>query len=835
MRHVRMHATMNRTALATAVLTAFVTTCVTLVPSLAVAQDNTWQTADATTAAPHAQLAAQWGLLDDYCLDCHSFEEARGGVVLEGLGPEAVIDDPALFEEVLRKLKIRAMPPRTQPQPQLQARTQFVSALEQTLDAAAAADPYAGTTSIHRLNRAEYANAIRDLFGIEIDVSELLPSDGGDHGFDNIAALLRTSPMLLDRYLTVGLRVADMALGNADAALSVTTFPIGFDTTQDRHLAGLPLGTRGGVRAVHHFPADGEYVFSARPLQGVAEGYFGIEGHDVPHEFLVYVDGAIVYSSQVGGPEQHRISVEEGFNDVMPVVDAALTSPRIPVTAGPHEVVFTWRERASIEQNSWQPTGRASLEIHNPSGMPRLEKAQIEGPYNVSGVSSSAPREQLLVCQPDAAAADEQACVREILATLARRAFRRPVTDEDIAAPLAFYDAERASGGDVDQGLRAAVARLMVSPFFLFRVETDASDPVPGADEPVNGTALASRLSFLLWSSLPDDELLQLAEGDELQNPAVRAAQVERMLADPRADAFVENFVGQWLQLRNLEMRARPALLQFPDFDDNLRQSFRRETELLFAHVLRENRPVHELLTADYTFADERLARHYGIDGVYGARFRKVPVLDPNRQGLLGHGSILALTSATSRTSPIMRGKFILSEFWNNPPPAAPAAVPALEESAPHDRPSTVREQLERHRADPACATCHDVIDPVGFALENFDVDGAWRERTREGLAIDTSGVLLDGTEVDGPQSLRRALLADPALFAETLTQKLMVYALGRGLDARDLPVVRRIVREAAEQDYTLQAIILGIVDSYPFLMRTNSSANTLTTANAGG
>jgi len=788
-------------------------------------------------SAGEALLTSQWSLLNSYCMDCHSYEEARGGLVLEGLGPDAIHDDPALFEEVLRKLKIRAMPPRTQPQPEQQIRAQFVAALEQTLDAAAVADPHAGTTTIHRLNRAEYANSIRDLFGIEIDVEELLPSDGGDHGFDNIASLLRTSPMLLDRYLTVGLRVADMALGNADAALSVTTFNIPFDTTQDRHLAGLPLGTRGGVRAVHHFPADGEYVFSARPLQGVAEGYFGIEGHDVPHEFLVYLDGAIVYSSEVGGPEQHRISVEEGFNDVMPVVDAALTSPRIPVTAGPHEVVFTWRERPSVEQNAWQPTQRASLEIHNPSGMPRLEKTQIEGPYNASGVSDSAPRQQLLSCRPDTAA-DEAACVREILATLARRAFRRAVTDEDIAAPLAFYEAERASGGDVDQGLRAAVARLVVSPFFLFRVETDAEDSAPGVDQPLGGMALASRLSFLLWSSVPDEELLQLAEGGQLEQTDARAAQVQRMLADPRAEAFVRNFVGQWLQLRNLEMRARPALLQFPDFDDNLRQAFRQETELLFAHVLRENRPVHELLSANYTFVDERLARHYGIDGVTGARFRKVELTDPNRWGLLGHGSLLALTSATSRTSPIMRGKFILAEFWNNPPPPAPSAVPSLEESAPEGRPSTVREQLERHRRDPACAACHDVIDPVGFALENFDVDGSWRESTREGLDIDTSGVLLDGTEVNGPQSLRAALLADPALFAETLTQKLMVYALGRGLEARDMPVVRSIVRQAAQQNYTLQAILLGIVESYPFLMRTNSSPSSLSTpvtARTGG
>jgi hypothetical protein len=773
------------------------------------------------------ELVPQWSMLNNYCMECHSNDEFRGDLSLEGLKPDDVVNNAAIFEEVLRKLKISAMPPRTQPQPSREQRARFVAALEHTLDAAAQANPYAGTTTIHRLNRAEYANAIRDLLGVDIDLTELLPSDGGDHGFDNIAELLRSSPMLLDRYMTVGLRVADLALGNPDASLSVTNYEIPFDTSQDKHLAGFPLGTRGGVQATHYFPADGEYMFSARPLQGVAEGYFGIEGHEHPHEFLVYIDGKIVYSSEVGGPEQHKISVDQGFNDVMPVVDQKLTSPKIAVTAGPHEVVFTWRERVTAEQSSWQPTLRNSLEIHNPSGMPRLEKAMIAGPYAASGVSATAPRQRILVCQPNAVT-DEEACAKAALSNLARRAFRRAVTDEDIAAPLAFYQDERANGGSFDQGMRVAVARMVVSPFFLFRVETDAKDGAAGADHPVDSVALASRLSFFLWSSTPDDELLALAESDKLADANVRASQVNRMLADPRSSAFVKNFVGQWLQLRNLDMRSRPDLLMFPDFDDNLRQAFRQETELLFTHVLQENRPVHELLTANYSFVDERLAQHYGIAGVTGARFRKVTIADPNRWGLFGHGSLLSHTSATSRTSPIMRGKFILSEFWNNPPPAPPSDVPALEASAPADRPSTVREQLERHRHDPACAKCHDVIDPVGFALENFDVDGSWRNTTREGLNIDASGVLLDGTPVNGPQALRAALLKDPELFASTVTEKLLVYALGRGLDPRDMPVVRSIVRKAAQHNYSLQTIVLSIVDSYPFLMRTNSSASSI-------
>ncbi len=778
-------------------------------------------------------LAENWSMFNDYCMECHSFEAFRGGLALEEMTPKDITSNPDIFEKVLHKLKIKAMPPRSQPQPDLTVRSNLVTALEQTLDAAALSDPYAGTTTIHRLNRAEYANSIRELFGIDIDIAELLPSDGGDFGFDNIADLLRTSPLLLDRYMTVGMRVADMALGNVEASRAVTTFTIPFDTSQDKHLPGMPLGTRGGVSAIHNFPADGEYIFAARPLQGVAEGYFGIEGHDIPHDFLIYIDGEIVYTNQIGGADQHAISVKE-FNDVIPVVNEKLTSPKIPVTAGPHEVVFTWRERTTVEQNSWQPVDRATLEIHNTSGMPRLESASIEGPFNATGVSDSAPRQRVMTCEPSSAS-QEEACVREILSNLARRAFRRPVDDSDIAAPLAFYEDERNNGGDFDKGLRAAVARMIVSPFFLFRVEPDAQDGAPGVDHAVDGVALASRLSFFLWSSPPDDELLEMGVNGGLEDSSSRQSQVARMLNDPRSNAFIENFVGQWLQLRNLEMRARPDIKMFPDFDDNLRQAFRQETQMLFAHVLRENLPLHELMTANYTFVNERLARHYGIEGVYGSRFRKVELDDRNRWGLFGHGSILALTSATSRTSPIMRAKFVLSEFFNNPPPPPFPNVPALEASAPEGRPSTVREQLERHRRDPVCAGCHDVMDPVGFALENFDVDGSWRDIDRNGLPVDATGILVDGSPVDGPKALREALIADPELFANTLTQKLLIYALGRGLEARDMPMVRSIVRESAKKNYSLQSIIVGIVESYPFLMRTNSSSSTINTIATAG
>jgi len=786
-----------------------------------------------TRPSPQAQLDQQWAMLGKYCGDCHNDAELTADLSFERRRSDSIHSDPAIWEKVVHKLSIGAMPPRDQPQPAPEMRARFLTALTGTLDAAAADKPYAGATTVHRLNRAEYANAIRDLLGVEADLTDVLPSDGGDFGFDNIAEVLTTSPFLLERYLTVALRVADMSIGNPDAVETAMSYPISFELTQNKHLEGMPLGTRGGTKVHHNFPADGEYVLSGRLVRGVEEGLFGVEGHDRPHEFLVLVDGKVVFSNEIGGKEDHELSVAEGINVAQFAIDEKLTSPPIAITAGPHDVTFTWKEQTSAEQNTWEPGLRASMEIHNPSGMPRLENVVIEGPTNVTGVSDTPSRARVFVCRP-AAEAEAPACASEILATLARRAFRRPVNAEDIQPSLAFYSEARANGEDFDAGIRAAVSRTLVSPWFLFRVESNSADVPAGSNYRISDVELASRLSFFLWSSIPDDELLGLAEQGRLREPSVLEAQVERMVADSRSQAFVENFVGQWLQLRNLENRAKPDFLLYPDFDDNLRKAFRRETEMLFANVLREGRPVHELVNASYTFVNERLARHYGIPGVYGARFRRVELKDPNRWGLFGHGSLLALTAAASRTSPIIRGKFIVTEFWNNPPPSPPANVPALELSAPKDRPSTVREQLERHRADPNCASCHNNIDPVGFALENFDADGSWREKTREGLEIDSAGILADGTAVDGPVALREALLKNPELFAGTVTEKMMIYGLGRGLEPGDMPVVRSIVRNAAKHDYSLTSIVLGIVDSYPFQMRTNgSSAGTATVAQA--
>lgn len=769
--------------------------------------------------SPHSQLERQWAFFEQYCIDCHNDAEYTGDVSFEGLSAADIESHAELFERAIRKLRVGQMPPAEEPQPSSDARYGFIAALENSLDAAFDGQAFAGTKPVHRLNRSEYANAIRDLLAIEIDAEDLLPSDGGDFGFDNIAAALTTSPLLLERYLTAALRISALAVGDTEAATTSVTWPVPVDLTQDRHLAGLPLGTRGGIRIQHNFPADAQYVLSGRLLKGVQEGYKGVEGHETPHEFLVLVDGEQVYSAMIGGTEDHEISTENVTESFL-TIDARMTTPRIPITAGSHEVVLTWKARHFMDQSVWQPALAASQDPHNVSGMPRLRMATIEGPYDITGVSDTPSRERLMVCSP-ASEAQEPACAEEILTTFARRAFRRSVTQTDLREPLAFYNDARERGGSFDAGIQAAVARVLVSPSFLYRTELDPADLPAGSSHEISDAELASRLSFFLWSSIPDDELLDLAIDERLREPGVLEAQVRRMIADDRIGALVENFTGQWLQLRNLERRVIPDVSMFPDFDDNLRKAFRTETEMLFASVVQENRSVLDLLRADYTFLNERLARHYGVEGVYGDRFRRVAMNDPNRQGLLGHGSILSLTSASTRTSPIIRGKFVVANLMNSPPPEPPAVVPALEDSAPQDRPSTVREQLELHRANPECNACHRNLDPLGFALENYDATGAWREVTRDGLPIDSSGVLADGTAVSGVAQLREAMLADPKVFAGTVTEKLMIYALGRGLEPADMPQVRRILRNAAQDDYSMMSLILGIVDSLPFQMRT--------------
>jgi mono/diheme cytochrome c family protein len=800
----------------------------------------------------HEAPVAYREMLTKYCITCHN-EKAKIPAGAPLALDKANLDDPGatadVWEKVVRKLGVGAMPPQGSPTPGPEMLDKFRTTLAATLDASAAKKNSPGRYVLHRLNRTEYANAVRDLLGVTVDVAELLPSDGGDFGFDNIASALKTSPLLLERYLTAALRVSDLAVGDASAEPGTVTYSVSTVVTQREHVEGLPLGTRGGLRVMHPFPADGEYVLSGRLLRTVAEGYVGVEGQETPHQFIITLDGEQVFSAAIGGKADHDSS-GKNITVSREEIDKRMTAPRMRIKAGVHELGFTFIAQPVQEQNVWQPVLRDSLEAHNPSGIPRLRTGNIEGPYNVTGISDTPTRKRLFVCTPSTAPitaaaasgrrspareangttqprrsspaidASEVGCAQKILSTVARRAFRRPVVAADVAAPMDFYRQARKDGGDFDAGIRAGLSRILASPAFLFRSETDPASLPPGAAHRITDLELASRLSFFLWSSIPDDELLNLAVAGRLRTPAVLAQQVRRMIADSRSDALMTGFAGQWLQLRNLD-KVTPDLLMFPDFDDNVRQAFRRETELFFTSIVRENRSALSLLDADYTFVNERLARHYGIPGVYGSRFRRVQVTDPNRRGLLGQGSILSLTSVANRTSPILRGKYIISNFLNTPPLPPPANVPQLEASAPKDRPSTVREQLEIHRKNAVCASCHRNIDPVGFALENFDAVGQWQQKTKDGLTIDSAGVLADGTHVDGPVALRNALIARPNVFVGTLTEKLMTYALGRGLEPIDMPVVRSVVARAARDKYAMHSILLGIVESAPFQMRT--------------
>jgi mono/diheme cytochrome c family protein len=767
------------------------------------------------------QTAKHQAFVKQYCISCHNSRTASPAnepVNLETASLTNLLPQAATWERVLRKLSVRAMPPQGMPHPTEADYVGFTTWLSNSLDRAWQGKSTPGRYVVHRLNRTEYANAIRDLLALEIDVTELLPSDGANFGFDNIASALGTSPLLLERYLTAAQRISTMAVGDPTMRPGTTEYSISREFSQNMHVDGLPLGTRGGTVVNHVFPADADYKLFGRLVRGVEEGYSGVESNETPDTFVITIDGEEVFTAEVGGKADHEVQSKD-MNEAKALIDARMTG-KVFVTAGPHEVGYTWKERPARRQDVWQPAQRDSQEVHMIGGLARLKTVGVEGPYDVKGVSQSASRERLFVCKP-ASAADETACAEKIFTNLTRRAYRRPVTAADVEAPMAFYKQARDSKESFDAGIRVGVARVLASPSFLYRMERDPVGVRAGAAHQVSDVELASRLSFFIWSSIPDQTLMNLAVAGRLRQPGVLSAQVKRMIEDEKADALINNFTGQWLQLRNLESKVAPDLLMFPDFDDNIRKAFRRETEMFFGYILRENRSAMELLSADYTFVNERLAKHYGIPGVYGSRFRQVKITDPNRRGLLGQGSILSLTSVATRTSPVFRGKFVLSTFLNTPPPPPLPNVPTLEESNKDAAPKTVREQLERHRNNPVCASCHRIIDPAGFALEKFNSVGQWREVTETGAAIDTGGVLADGAKVDGPIALRNAILSRPDAFATVLTERLMTYALGRGVEPSDMPVVRSIVKKSAPNNYRLESIVQSIVESAPFQMRT--------------
>jgi hypothetical protein len=792
---------------------------------------------EAPTQVNRAAEAAKYRTwLNQNCVGCHSNrvkQPADDPVNLETASVDDVMTSAATWERVIRKLAVRAMPPQGSKHPSEPEYVAFTTWLSTSLDRAWGGKGLTpGRFVVHRLNRTEYGNAIRDLFALDINVDQLLPSDGADFGFDNIAAALKTSPLLLERYLTAAQRVSLLAVGDTTVPPGNTEYPISREFTQSSYIEGLPLGTRGGTVVKHVFPADGEYKLSGRLVRGVEEGYAGVEGNDLPSTFVITVDGAEVFSTQIGGIKDNEVQSRD-MNEARKIIDERMAG-RVRVTAGEHEVGYTWRERPFERQDVWQPARRDSQEVHLITGLPRLKAVMVEGPYKVTGISTTPSREKIFICKPSNAA-DEPACATRILTSLARRAYRRPVAAADVDAPIAFYKQARERGGDFDAGIRSGVARIIASPSFLYRIERDSSTLRAGAAHSVSDVELASRLSFFLWSSIPDEKLLNAATAGTLRAPGALDAQVRRMVADERSGALVSNFAGQWLQLRNLESKVSPDLLMFPDFDDNTRRAFRRETEMLFGYILRENHSVLELMNANYTFLNERLAKHYGVSGVYGERFRQVKLTDPNRFGLLGQGSVLSLTAVATRTSPVYRGKYVLSTFLDTPPIPPPPNVPTLEESnkAGAVQAKTLREQVEAHRANATCAGCHRVIDPPGFALEHFNSVGQWRETDEKGRSIDSAGVLADGTKVDGPIAMREAILKRPEAFATVITTRLMTYALGRGLEPSDMPIVRKIVKKAALDDYRFATIISGIVESPLFQMRTRLEPSDNTVAQA--
>jgi cytochrome c5 len=772
------------------------------------------------TAVPDA--AEQRKVLDSYCVSCHSGPRAQAGLVLKDgeIDLENVSGSPEVWEKVVRKMRAGVMPPAGRRRPDPATYRSVISFLETELDRAAALMPHPGRPVLHRLNRAEYTNTIRDLLGLEIDGKALLPGDDSGYGFDNIADVLNVSSGLLDRYLIAAQKIARLAVGDATMRSATKTYSIPSLVLRqdDRMSEDLPFGSRGGLAVRHYFPLDGDYVIKISLQRKEFNSGAEIRGLDVKNDIDVRIDGALVkrFTTDIREFTQRDL-YEDNADEGLEVTISVKAGSRIVGVTFPQrnwfvEGVVPTRLPAASNANA---SGRKSDENYGKveAGIDRIA---ITGPIHGSVNDDTASRRQIFSCRPTGVE-DEEACADQILSSLARRAYRRPATVEDVTTLHGFYLAGRRDG-DFNAGIRLALERLLADPDFLFRAERDQPNAASGAVHRVSDIELASRLSFFLWSSIPDDELLAVAERGRLQDPAVLEQQVRRMLSDARAEALVDNFFGQWLYLRNLPAVARDSK-QFPDWDENLREAFGQETELFLLSQLREDRPATELLSADYTFVNERLARHYGMPNVSGSHFRRVTYNDDRRSGLLGHGSILTVTSYANRTSPVFRGKWILENLLGTPPPPPPPNVPPFPETEGNAPPTSVRARMEQHRANPVCASCHRMLDPLGFALENFDAIGTWRVSEGD-MPIDPSGNLPDGTAFDSPATFRTALLANREAFMLTLTEKLLTYALGRGVEYYDMPAVRGIAREAASDSDRWSALITSIVNSAPFQMR---------------
>lgn len=762
--------------------------------------------------APQPQAAAREAI-NQYCASCHNSTLKTAGIALDAENLDKIGSNPEMWEKVVRKLRGRMMPPAGRPRPDESTYNNVVAYLEKTLDAAAASNPNPGRTeTFRRLNRSEYQNAIRDLLALDVNVSSMLPKDDASYGFDNVG-VGGLSTTLLERYLAAAQKISRLAVGLPARSTGVNVVTLPVDLTQEDHLEGLPLGTRGGGLVRYDFPLDGQYEFQVRLMRNRNEN---VEGLSEPHQMEISLDGAqlgvftIVPNRNASGGYYADEAVDRDLK------------VRIPVRSGPHAISATFIKKTSALQESERQPYDAHFNMdRHPRIQPAVYSISIGGPFDATGAGDLPSRKRLFVCNPAAGAsvAVEERCARTILSTLARRAYRRPVTDEDLRVPLKFYKDARAEGS-FDQGIEMALRAVLTSPEFLFRVERDPANARPGQSYRISDLELASRLSFFLWSSIPDDDLLNLAVAGKLHEPVVQEQQVRRMIADPRSKSLTTDFAGQWLYLRNLAAAVPDARL-FPDFDDNLRQAMQRETELFFENVVKEDRSVIDLLGADYTFLNERLAKHYGIPNVYGSNFRKV-ALGPEsmRGGLLGQASILTVTSYANRTSPVLRGKWVLENILGTPPPPPPGNVPPLAENPAVGHALTMRERMVQHRSNPACSGCHQLMDPIGLSVENFDAVGRWRTRGEGDEKIDAAGGLPSGVTFEGASGLKKALLAHPDAFASTVTEKLLTFAIGRGIDYFDGPAVRAITRDARNSDYRFSSLVMGVVKSAPFQMR---------------
>lgn len=773
---------------------------------------------DRLAAAPAAQAPATGSraLLDQYCVTCHNQRTKTAGLMLDQLNPEEAPAHAEAWEKVIRKLRGRLMPPAGRPRPEDGSVEAFVASLESSIDRAAASRVTPGSVPLHRLNRTEYGNAVRDILDLtDTDIAGLLPADDDSDGFDNVASVLKESPAFIEGYIGAAREAARLAVGDVSAPPVASVYRLPAASPQHDHVDGMPLGTRGGILIRRYFPVDGEYKFDIT----LRQSQIYVKGLEFPHTLVVVIDGVKVFERSLGGEADLKAQDQE-LATAAQAIQARFKNLRLHVSAGPHTVAVTFVARTFAESDEVLEGFFRDINVSGGmNGIPVLEKVEVTGPFKPTGPGDTPSRRRIFVCRPSVQA-DELPCAARILSTIARRAFRRPVTDADLVKPLAFFESGRASG-DFDKGIQAAVGYILSSPKFLYRAEHDpARATLPHR---ITDLELASRLSFFVWSSVPDDELLDLAGAGRLSPPATLEREVRRMLADRKADALVTNFFAQWLRVRELA-QVDPDSSEFPDFEEDLRDAFRREMELFTGSIVREDRSVLDLLNANFTYANERLARHYGIPGIRGDQFQRVTLSDENRWGLLGKGSLLTVTSYGNRTSPVLRGRWVLEGILGTPPPTPPPNVPPLKENVAGTAPRSVRQLLEQHRSTPGCASCHAVIDPPGFALENYDAVGQWRENDH-GVVVEPFGRLADGTDVDSPAALRRALMKHPEQFLETMTEKMLTYALGRSVTYADMPAIRGILRAASGQQYRFSSIVMEIVRSPQFQMRSPAGA----------